>query len=159
MTRRPKVPVQLGVPSVTDCVAAAQACVCFNVRRAARSVTQVYDEALAPVKVSSGQFVILLSVRILGEATMQKLAETVALDRSALSRAVQPLMRRGLLKIEPGRDRRTKLIRLSESGMQLLAEGAPYWEQAQARMRGALGQDGFDGLLQTSRRSFEQLNR
>lgn len=160
MTRSEKEPaVPPRVPSPAECLAAAEACACFNVRRAARSVTQVYDEALSAVNVSSGQFVILLSVRILSQATMQKLAETVALDRSALSRAVQPLLRRELLSIEPGRDRRTKLITLSPAGMQMLADGAPHWERAQARMRGALGEDGFDGLLRTSRESFERLHR
>ena len=142
---------------MNDCIEAANACACFNVRRTARLVTQVYDDALAGVGVSSGQFVVLLSTRILGESTMQELAEAVSLDRSALSRALQPLIRRNLVQMTVGKDRRTRRIALTVEGLQLLKDGAPFWMAAQERMQAALGQDGFSELLSTSRRSFEQL--
>ncbi len=144
-------------PTVSQCRAAAEVCACFNVRRTARLVTQVYDEALAGVKVSSGQFVILLTARILGSATMQELAEAVSLDRSALSRSLRPLVNRKLLKISVGQDRRRREVTITLAGMQLLADGTPYWERAQHRLQTALGEEGFVGLLRTSQESFHRL--
>lgn len=144
-------------PSVAQCRAAAEACACFNIRRTARLVTQVYDEALNPVKVSSGQFVILLASRILGSATMHELAEAVSLDRSALSRSLRPLVSRSLLQVEVGMDRRRREVSITTQGLQLLADGVPYWTRAQERMQQALGANGFLGLLETSKESFAQL--
>ncbi|WP_221029582.1 MarR family winged helix-turn-helix transcriptional regulator [Actomonas aquatica] len=145
-------------PTAAQCQAAAEACACFNIRRTARLVTHVYDEALAPLKVSSGQFVILLAARILDAGTMQELAEAVSLDRSALSRSLRPLVARGLLSINVGQDRRRREVSITADGMQLLADGAPHWQQAQDRMQAALGGNGFEGLLRMSKDSFAALS-
>ncbi len=145
-------------PTAAQCRAAAEVCACFNVRRTARLVTQVYDEALAGVKVSSGQFVILLTARIVGSATMQELAEAVSLDRSALSRSLQPLVARKLLRVSVGQDRRRREVSITPAGLQLLADGTPFWERAQQHLQTALGEKGFVGLLRTSRESFQRLS-
>ncbi len=144
-------------PTIAQCRAAAAACACFNVRRTARLVTQIYDDCLAPVGVSSGQFVILLTLRILEQATMQQLAEAVSLDRSALSRALLPLEKKKLLKIEVGTDRRRREVSLTPAGLRLLGEGAPHWMNAQNRLQGALGDEGFNGLLDTAKVSYDRL--
>lgn len=144
-------------PTPAQCAAAVEACACFNIRRTARVVTQVYDEALAGVGVSSGQFVVLLTTRILGGGTLQELAVAMSLERSALSRALQPLLRRKLLEMKVGRDRRTRQIDLTEGGLQLLTNGVAYWGEAQQRMNSALGSSGFEALLQISRQSFDNL--
>ncbi|MCF3650790.1 MarR family winged helix-turn-helix transcriptional regulator [Synoicihabitans lomoniglobus] len=150
--------IEARAPSIAQCRAAAAACVCFNIRRTARLVTHVYDEALAPVNVSSGQFVILLSMRILEMATMQQLAEAVALDRSALSRAIRPLVGRDLLQVDVGADRRRREVRLTTAGLAVLADGAPHWQRAQDRLLEGLGEQGFHGLLHTSIESYRQLS-
>ena len=154
----PTAPADDLAPTVAQCRAAAEVCACFNVRRTARLVTQVYDEALAGVKVSSGQFVILLTARILGSATMQELAEAVSLDRSALSRSLRPLVTRKLLRVAVGKDRRRREVSVTPAGLQLLADGTPYWERAQQRLQTALGEKGFVGLLRTSQESFKRLS-
>jgi hypothetical protein len=51
-------------------VAAPEECTCLAVRRAARRVTQFYDQFLAPMGLRTTQFSILAKLRRLGETTI-----------------------------------------------------------------------------------------
>src|SRR5215217_5827709 len=82
----------------------ARACACANLRRAARAVTQVFDEALAPSGLRATQFTLLVTSRLMGESTINELAEKMAMDRTTLSRNLKPLVRSGLLEVRPGED-------------------------------------------------------
>jgi len=73
------------------CIQAAQTCACFNIRKAARAVTKIYDDGPGPAGLSSGQFVILLAAQIHGSSTIRELARTVGIDRTVLSRNLRPL--------------------------------------------------------------------
>lgn len=116
-------------------------------------MTQVYDEAMAPLGLSSGQFMLLLAVRMLGETSLLRLADTVWTDRSVLSRTVRPLEDRGLLAIITGKDRRTRRITLTAKGQQALRDGYVRWQGAQARMSELLGASQLEELLGTLERS------
>jgi DNA-binding MarR family transcriptional regulator len=56
------------------------------------------------------------------------------MDRSALARSLKPLEDQGLLTVEPGHDRRTRLVRLTEQGRHALARTLPSWRQAQEQL-------------------------
>src|SRR5215216_4690522 len=75
----------------------ARACACANLRKAARAVTQVFDEALAPSGLRATQFTLLVTSRLMGESTINELAEKMAMDRTTLSRNLKPLLRSALL--------------------------------------------------------------
>ena len=94
----------------------ARACACANLRKAARAVTQLYDAALAPSGLKATQFTLLVTSRLSGEATINGLAERMAMDRTTLSRNLKPLVRDGLLEVSPGGDGRTRLVRISLEG-------------------------------------------
>lgn len=136
---------------------AVRVCACFNLRRVSRAVTQVYDDALTPLGLSSGQFMLLLAVRLLGETSLLRLADTVWTDRSVLSRTVRPLEDRGLLTIIPGNDRRTRRISLTAAGQRALKEGYVCWQGAQARMAELLGVQQLDQLLGTLDQSMRRI--
>jgi len=136
---------------------AVRDCACFNLRRVSRSVTQIYDNALAPLGLSSGQFMLLLAVRLLGETSLLRLADTVSTDRSVLSRTVRPLEDRGMLTIIPGADRRTRRITLTPAGHRALAEGYGHWQEAQQRMAELLGAKQLDQLLGTLDQSMRNI--
>lgn len=136
---------------------AVRDCACFNLRRVSRSVTQIYDNALAPLGLSSGQFMLLLAVRLLGETSLLRLADTVSTDRSVLSRTVRPLEDRGLLTIIPGDDRRTRRITLTPAGHRALAEGYGHWQEAQRRMAELLGAKQLEQLLGTLDQSMRNI--
>jgi DNA-binding MarR family transcriptional regulator len=125
----------------------ARACACANLRRASRAVTQVFDEALGPSGLRATQFTLLVTSRLMGESTINELAEKMAMDRTTLSRNLKPLVRSGLLEVRPGEDGRTRLVRLTPAGEHALEEAYPLWQQAQQETVGILGEERHEALL------------
>src|SRR6202040_3829547 len=62
-------------------------CNCFVVRSAARHVTQLYDQFLAPVGLHVTQFSILAKLKRLGPMTINALAKEMVMDRTTLGRS------------------------------------------------------------------------
>ena len=110
-------------------------CNCFVVRSAARHVTQLYDQFLAPVGLHVTQFSILAKLKRLGcPMTINVLAKEMVMDRTTLGRNVLPLERDGLIKIEASAtDGRAKVLHLTKTGEKRLQAGREAWERAQAR--------------------------
>ena len=109
-------------------------CNCFVVRSAARHVTQLYDQFLAPVGLHVTQFSILAKLKRLGPMTINGLAKEMVMDRTTLGRNVLPLERDGLVKIEVSAiDGRAKELHLTKAGEKRLQAGHEAWERAQAR--------------------------
>src|SRR5919199_6764755 len=125
----------------------ARACACANLRKAARAVTQVFDEALAPSGLRVTQFTLLVTNRLAGESTINELAERMAMDRTTLSRNLKPLVRGGLLEVRPGEDGRTRLVRITPAGERMLEEAYPLWQRAQRETVSVLGEEGLVALL------------
>jgi DNA-binding MarR family transcriptional regulator len=126
------------MPTVT--VPAPEDCNCFAVRSAARHVTQLYDQLLAPVGLRVTQFSILAKLRRRGPLTINALAEHMVMDRTTLGRNIQPLERDGLIRIEPApSDRRAKELHLTKAGEKRLQAGLEVWAKAQARFEASFG--------------------
>ena len=51
-------------------IKSVRTCACFNLRKAARAVTQLYDEVLAPSGLRGTQFSVLAVISAAGAATM-----------------------------------------------------------------------------------------
>jgi len=115
-------------------------CNCFVVRSAARHVTQLYDQFLAPVGLHVTQFSILAKLKRLGPMTINALAKEMVMDRTTLGRNVLPLERDGLIRIEASAsDRRAKELHLTKAGEKRLLAGREAWERAQARFTDRFG--------------------
>lgn len=64
-----------------------------------------------------------------------RLAAEVALDRSTMGRNLDPLERRGLVRIEVGEaDRRERFAHLTDAGVSAIEVALPYWREAQQRV-------------------------
>ena len=127
-------------------------CVCFNLRKASRVVSQLYDEALKPAGLKATQFPILLVAYVLPEPNMTSMSKMLAMDRTTLTRNLKVLEREGLLKIRPGKDQRKKVIHLTDGARASLKKGIPLWEEAQAKIMGHLDSINWDGLMKDLRR-------
>ena len=115
-------------------------CNCFVVRSAARHVTQLYDQFLAPVGLHVTQFSILAKLKRLGPMTINALAKEMVMDRTTLGRNALPLERDGLIKIEvSASDGRAKELHLTKAGERRLLAGREAWERAQARFDSRFG--------------------
>ena len=134
-------------PNAAQLAEIEETCACLNVRKAARAVTQLFDEVLQPTGLRSTQFNLLVAVALTGEAPVTRLAEALVMDRTTLTRNLKPLASQGLLTIDAGIDRRRHLVRLTERGRQALATALPYWEQAQNQVITRLGHKQWQALL------------
>lgn len=122
-------------------------CACIRVRRAARTLSDLYDEALRPCGLKITQLSLLRTVARMQAPTLSGLAEAMALDRSTLGRNAGLLKRRGLVQISDGSDLRERAVTVTPRGRRLLEQAAPLWEQAQQRVHQSLGQQGLDALF------------
>jgi DNA-binding MarR family transcriptional regulator len=122
-------------------------CTCFNLRKAARAVTQVYDEALRPSGLKATQLSLLYVVDHLGPSGITELARTLVMDRTTLTRNLKPLMEQRLLEIVEGADRRRRPIALTPRGRNKLAEALPLWQEVQACVAHDLGRGRWANLL------------
>jgi DNA-binding MarR family transcriptional regulator len=127
-------------------------CACFNLRRAARAITQLYDKALAPSGLRAGQFTLLVALARAGTVPFTKLAGALGMDRTTLTRNVGPLERDGLVALKPGPDRRVKLVAITEKGRRTLARAIPRWEDAQRLITAGIGAGRWDGIRRELRR-------
>lgn len=109
----------------------ATSCASFNFRKAARAVTQLFDNALQPVGLRSTQLAVMLAAGIYEIPTMSELAEIMVSDRTTLTRALKPLFRKGLLANVSGPDKRKNGIVLTMKGHQAIRKSIPYWTKAQ----------------------------
>ncbi len=122
-------------------------CTCFNLRKAARTVTQLYDEALRPTGLRATQVTLLIAVGQAGPITMKDLARFLAMDRTTLTRNLKPLLEQDLVTIAEAEDRRHRPIALTARGQDVLAEALPYWREVQTRIAKELGQDRWARLI------------
>lgn len=78
---------------------------------------------------------------------MRALATLLAMDRTTLTAALKPLERRGLVEVKPGpQDRRSRLITLTLTGLELLARAVPVWMETHAEVERLLPAGGADIL-------------
>jgi DNA-binding MarR family transcriptional regulator len=116
-------------------------CNCLSLRQAARRVTQLYDLAMAPIGLRATQYSLLNQVERLEPVALNPLAETLVMDRATLGHNLRPLEARNLVRIEPGRDRRSREVSLTQAGRDLVAEARGLWHGAQRSFEDGVGPD------------------
>ena len=122
-------------------------CACTTLRRAARALTAAYDEALAPIGLRLTQFSVLRTLARLGPVAVTRLAAEVALDRSTMGRNLDPLERRGLVRIMVGEtDGRERVALLTASGEAAIAAALPAWRAVQDRVAGLVPPGSIESL-------------
>jgi DNA-binding MarR family transcriptional regulator len=129
------------------CLAVSTECTGFGVRKAARSLARIYDEAMAPAGLRGTQFNLLVALSLAGEAPVMKVAEELGLDRTTLTRNLGPLERDGLVESVADADRRVRRLRLTERGHEVLADALPRWERTQRQVVAALGKSRWRELM------------
>lgn len=130
-------------------------CLCMHLQRAARAMARLFDEALRPVGLTSGQFSILMSLNRPDGPKISSVADLLAMDRTTLTAALKPLQRKGLVDVavDPD-DRRGRRLSLTDDGRALLKEAHPIWVQthavAEARLTGCTADQLREGLIELS---------
>jgi DNA-binding MarR family transcriptional regulator len=86
-------------------------CVGFNVRKAARGVTQLDDERMRPFGLRVTPLAIRGKTLLLEPVTVTHLAEVAVTDRTTLTRNLRLLEQQGLIRIDRGEDRCEREVR------------------------------------------------
>jgi DNA-binding MarR family transcriptional regulator len=114
-------------------------CNCLSLRQASRRVTQLYDQAVAPLGLRATQLSLLRVIDQLGPTALNPLAEAMVMDRATLGHNVRPLQAGGLVRLAVGKDRRRREVSLTKKGRATLAEGWKLWRRAQDAFERELG--------------------
>ena len=110
-------------------------CLCLHAQRAARALARRFDDALRPLGLTNGQFSLLMALNRPEPPPMGPVAAVLAMDRTTLTAALKPLERRGLVTVEADpRDRRGRLLRLTQDGRHLLTRAFPIWKETHEKV-------------------------
>lgn len=123
-------------------------CTCFNVRRASRAVTQFYDDIMAPSGIKATQFTMLGAVALMGPASVTRLAEHLALDRTTLTRNLKVLASQGFVAISAGEDRRERVVSLTDDGQAAIERATPVWHEAQNALTARFGEERWRRMIE-----------
>ena len=121
-------------------------------RQASRHVSQLYDRYMAEAGLRGTQFSILAKLSRLGPMPIGRLAEAMVMERTALSRAIGPLERDGLVTVGEGPNKRTRRVALTAAGETKLKAAQVQWRRAQKAFETAFGSANAEALRATLRR-------
>jgi DNA-binding MarR family transcriptional regulator len=117
-------------------------CNCGALRQAARRMTKLYDDALAPIGLGINQYSILARLNRVGPSTIQNLARLLVMDRSTLGHLLRPLEKRGFVKLKVSKqDRRSRIVALTQTGAAVVTKARPRWAAAQRRFERTFGKE------------------
>ena len=122
-------------------------CIGFNLRKATRAVTQLYDEILRPSGIRGTQYSLLVALKLVGPVLVTDLADKIVMDRTTLTRNLEVMEKQGLVSVAPGEDRRTRLVAITETGNKVLLEAYPLWQQAHGKIREGMGEERLQALM------------
>ncbi|EJL33477.1 transcriptional regulator [Novosphingobium sp. AP12] len=125
-------------------------CACTALRKAARAVSRVYDDALSGRGISTAQFAILRHVGRGEPVALSPLADQLAMDRTTLYRGLAPLEAKGWVAVEQGPGK-ARLASLTPAGRAAMNEAEDDWHEVQARIIAALGAEQWATLQSTLR--------
>lgn len=128
------------------------ASVCINaaIRRAARRMGQIYDDAFESCGLRATQYSLLVQIDRVGTPTMRVLADHLVMDLSALGHTLKPLIRDGLVELVVDElDRRSRRVHLTKDGRIKLEEARVIWKKVQLSFDDAFGKDGAAQLRAT----------
>ncbi len=122
-------------------------CTCFNLRKASRVITQLFDQSMQSEGLRGTQFSILAVLSFTGPETITKLSDHLFMDRTTLTRNLRPLEKLGLIKITQGKDLRVKTVALTPKGLGTIEKTFPFWERTQNKIINRLGRKRFNSLI------------
>jgi DNA-binding MarR family transcriptional regulator len=126
--------------------AIVEVCLCHHVRRTARAITRIFDDALKPLGIQASQFNILAAIAARESGSATEISRLLAMDRTTLRRNLKPLRDAGYVLVTGGAGRRPSTLILTRTGEDLFGQAVGLWQTAQSGVTQRLGA-GQTGLL------------
>ena len=134
-------------------------CVCFNLRRATRAVTQFYDAELRRHGIRPTQTPILTALAARPDWNMEELSAFLGLERTTLVRNLRPLQREGWVNAAGGGRGSKVALSITARGRKELEKFAPAWRSAQQALVKTLGEERWSTIISDLQRATLALDK
>ena len=125
-----------------DASTLVETCAGWNLRLAARRITQFLDRELAESGLGVAQLGLMAQIAAADDDTLGALARRTGLDQSTLSRNLRTLEGQELIEIAVVEsDLRRRAVWLTETGARRLEAAIPLWRKAHAKLAKTLSPD------------------
>ena len=115
-------------------------CTGARLRRLTRRITAFYEHHLRDSGLKLSQYSLLAQLSEVAQS-LTTLADRMEIDRTTLTRSLQPLLEQGLVGEASGADARQRLFVLTASGARVRSAARKQWRQAQLALELHLGRD------------------
>jgi DNA-binding MarR family transcriptional regulator len=137
----------------------AENCVCFNLRRVTRVVTQFYDAEMRRHGIRPTQGTILAALQAKESWSMAELSEFLGMERTTLVRNLRPLQRGGLAQAAGGGHGKLVELSITNKGRKQIAKLTPAWKTAQNAAVKTLGEKRWSAILSDLKTVATALNK
>lgn len=115
-------------------------CALFDLHRASRVLTTMYNAHLRETNMTMAQFTLLRNIAALSPANVTQIAEAMLMDRTSVTRLIEPLITSGYAKSEPSEDdKRVRWISVTDAGTKALSGSFEAWQAAQQELFDIIG--------------------
>jgi DNA-binding MarR family transcriptional regulator len=125
-------------------------CLAMRVRVVARSVSAIYEQAMASHDVTIAQVNMLTALGEIGVCPPGKVGEVLQLERSTVSRNLDLLIQKGLVEAVSSDAKGIREVALTAAGEEKIEAVLPDWRAAQKQAGKLLGQEGVGAVHKAS---------
>jgi DNA-binding MarR family transcriptional regulator len=125
----------------------AEQCLLTRTRTISRVITSIYDNELRPYGLTSSQFSLLVRIVRMKGASRAELARASHQERSTSTRNLQVVLNEGWAEEVMPEKGRSRPIKISAAGTELLNAAGPAWRAAQVKANRLLGEQGVAALV------------
>jgi DNA-binding MarR family transcriptional regulator len=136
------------INTILERAMSADSCTCGELRKAARAITLLYDNAFKSSGLLSTQLNVLRVIYKSDSIRISDLAEELGMDRTTLTRNLSVLEEQGFIKISPGKDHRTRIVTATQKGRSAVAKAIPLWNEVQRKVKQQMGENSWRELMQ-----------
>ena len=126
----------------------AATCTCGELRKAARAITLLYDNAFKSSGLLSTQFNVLQAIYNIDSIRISDLANKLGMDRTTLTRNLSVLERQGFIEISQGEDQRTRIVTATQKGRNAVSKTILLWNEVQRKVKQEMGENSWRELMQ-----------
>ena len=126
----------------------AGTCTCGELRKAARAITLLYDNAFKSTGLLSTQFNVLQVICNIDSIRISDLANKLGMDRTTLTRNLSVLERQGFIEISQGKDQRTRIVAATQKGRSAVSKTILLWNEVQRKVKQEMGENSWRELMQ-----------
>jgi DNA-binding MarR family transcriptional regulator len=126
-------------------------CALFDIQRASRVVASLYNAHLRGAGLTVAQWSVLRNISFMAPVGIGRLADALAMERTSVTRLVEPLIELGYVRSSMGEDRRVRNLELTARGAARVRAGTKHWSAAQRELMATLGSGNWRAMRNSLR--------